>query len=130
MKLSILDLHGQHDLDLDLQKNAHFFLSSLVFFLIFVVFSYLRFFLEVAAFPLNTGRAGGSLCPYGICGPREGPHLGKKTCRSAIPLITEQKNADFSNFRVLKKPFYFFTFYGSKSGILGQKTVFGGVLEV
>ena len=55
MKLSILDLHGQHDLDLDLQKNAHFFLIFVVFFLIFVIFfSYLRFFLEVATFALNT----------------------------------------------------------------------------
>ena len=55
MKLSILDLHGQHDLDLDLQKNAHFFLIFVVFFLIFVVFFLIFvFFLEVATFALNT----------------------------------------------------------------------------
>ena len=52
MKLSILDLHGQHDLDLDLQKNAHFFLIFVVFFLIFVVFflSSLFFFLSSVFF--------------------------------------------------------------------------------
>ena len=55
MKLSILDLHGQHDLDLDLQKNAHFFLIFVVFFLSSLFFSFLSsFFLEVATFALNT----------------------------------------------------------------------------
>ena len=48
--------------------------------------------------------------------------FGIKPCRLAIPPYHGTKVADFL------KPI-FFTFYGSQSGILGQKTVFGGVLD-
>ena len=41
-----------------------------------------------------------------------------KTCHLAIPLIIEQKLRTFEDID-------FFTFYGSKSGILGQKRCFG-----
>ena len=47
----------------------------------------------------------------------------KKTCRLVISLITGQKIADFSK----KCRFLFLTLYGSKRGVLGQKTVFSGV---
>ena len=49
----------------------------------------------------------------------------KKTCRLAIPLVMRQKIASFSK----NIEFYFFTFDGSKSGVLGQKTVLKGVLD-
>ena len=47
--------------------------------------------------------------------------FGIKTCHLAIPRIMGQKNADLKN--------RFFNLYGSKSGILNQKTVFWGVLD-
>ena len=53
--------------------------------------------------------------------------IWKKPCRLATPLIMGQEIADFSKilFSFLKWDF----FMGQKKGVLGQKTVFWGVLD-
>ena len=78
-------------------------------------------------FPVCMSICGG-LAP---CGPSallatKKASFGEKPCHLAIPLITGQKNADLSQLLIFS---CFFTFDGSKGGVLGQKTVFSGVLD-
>ena len=59
---------------------------------------------------------------FAPCGPSallatKKASFGIKTCHLAIPRIMGQKIADLKNIDF----FYFFAFYGSKSGVLGQK---------